>query len=427
MKKNNLVNQLWVLVALICISLTSCLKDDCSEVRTFVEFEPVYAQPNAFRVDVKTLEARPMEETGKIYFYNNYIFINEKYAGVHVIDNSDATNPENIAFIDIPGNLDVAVKGNILYADNYADLLTIDISNIQNPNLLCRDEDVFDYHFNETLGYFIYNKPTERKISVDCNDPNFGDRFFQRNDVFFLEDTALPTAGGNIDNNGNTVESGQGGSLARFSIINDYLYVIGQRELTAYNLTNPSKPLKTETTNVGWGIETLFPYKNNLFIGANDGMYIFSLTNPDAPTYVSKFQHAQACDPVVVKDDIAYVTLRNGTWCQNFTNQLDVIDVKDITNPKLLATYDMDHPHGLSVRDNNLYLCEGEHGLKVFETDELEKISENRIDHVKNINAIDAISLSKDHLLIIGDGGLYQFDTSNPSDLEEISFLPVSK
>ncbi len=426
MKNNNLVNQLWVLVALICISLTSCLKDDCSEVRSFVEFEQVYVQPVEFRVDIKTVEARPMEETGKIYFYNNYIFINEQYEGVHVIDNTNPASPQNIAFIDIPGNLDIAIKGNIMYADNYADLLTIDISDMQNPNLTCRDEEVFNYHFNNNLGYFIYNKPLDRKISIDCNDPNFGDQFFQRGGGFFLEDLNA-NAGTNVDNNGNAVETGQGGSLARFSLINEYLYVISESRLTAYNLSNPTKPSETQTTDISWGIETLFPYKDNLFIGANDGMYIYSLSNPEVPAYVSKFQHARACDPVVVKDDIAYVTLRNGTRCQNFINQLDIIDVKDVTNPRLIVSFDMEHPHGLAVRDNNLYLCEGEHGLKVFETDDIEKLSDNKIDHIKNMNAKDAISLAKDHLLVIGDGGLYQYDTSDPSDVKEISYLSVTK
>jgi len=426
MKKLKLVNQLWVLVALFCISLTSCLKDDCSEVRTFIEFEPVFVQPIEFRVDIETYEARPMEKTGKIYFYNNFIFVNEQYEGIHIIDNSDPSNPQNIAFMDIPGNLDVAVKDDLMYADSYADLVTLNITDIQNPKLECRDEDVFNYNFNQTLGYFIYNKPTERSVSIDCNDPNFGNQIFRRGDILFLEDTALPS-GGFIDNNGNAIETGQGGSFARFSLINDYLYVISESQLTSYSLANPNKPFKREVTDVNWGIETLFPYKNNLFIGANDGMYIYSLDNPASPAYVSKFQHAQACDPVVVKNDIAYVTLRNGLRCQNFTNQLDVINVENITNPRLIASFDMDNPHGLSVRDNNLYLCEGENGLKVFETDDLEKINENQIDHIKNINAKDAISLNKNHLLIIGDGGLYQYDTTDPSDVKEISFLSVTK
>ncbi|MBT8232801.1 MAG: hypothetical protein KJN84_09240, partial [Bacteroidia bacterium] len=355
------------------------------------------------------------------------IFINELYKGVHVIDNSNPATPTNTAFINIPGNLDVAIKGNKMYADSYVDLLTIDITDLQNPTIDCRDEDVFTlYNYHESRGYYIYNKPTERITRIDCTDPNFGDEFFTRGNVVFLNDANIET-GTAIDASGASLETGIAGSLARFSVIKDYLYVINQVDLTAFSLSDPAKPMETQTTRVSWGIETLFPYKDYLFIGSNSGMYIYDLRNPQSPEYISKFEHARACDPVFVKDDVAYVTLRDGTFCQNFINQLDVIDVKNVNNPQLIASFDMQHPHGLSVRDNNLYLCEGDHGLKVFETDELEEVGNNQIEHIKNINAKDAISLGSDHLLVIGDGGLYQFDTSNPSDVEQISFLSVTK
>jgi hypothetical protein len=343
------------------------------------------------------------------------------------MDNSDPSNPQNISFIEIPGNLDIAIKDNFLYADSYVDLLTIDISNIENPVILCRDENAFNsYSFWAEQGFFVYNRPLERTITIDCSDPNFGDQFFNRNGQIFVQ---TPWAGIEFDDltNGNTGNVGQGGSLARFTLSKDYLYVINEMELIAYNLDSPGKPLKTQTTYVDWGIETLFPYKDYLFIGANDGVYIYDNINPETPVFVSKFEHANACDPVFVKDDIAYVTLRNGTWCQTFTNQLDVIDIANIRSPSLIASFDMQHPHGLSVSDNNLYLCEGSFGLKVFKTDDLTKIGDKRIEHIKNINAIDAISLSADHLLVVGDGGLYQYNSSDPSNLKELSFISVTK
>lgn len=423
------------LIAFIALSftfsLTSCLEDDCSEQAFFVEYEPIYVQPEQFRVDVKMQSARELEKTGKIYFYNNYIFINELYEGIHVIDNSNPSSPVNTAFINIPGNLDVAVKGNYMYADSYVDLLTIDISNFDDPVITCRDEDVFTYYnYHQEFGYFVYNKPTERQVAVDCSDPNFGERFFMQGNAPFLALTDFNNSGAPIvDASGEVLSSdtGVGGSLARFSIVNNFLYAINQTSLTAFNIETAEKPQKSETTYVSWNIETLFNYKEYLFIGASNGMYIYDMVDPNAPKYVSEFRHANACDPVFVKDDIAYVTLRNGNICQNFINQLDVLDVSNIEDPQLIASFDMDNPHGLSVRDNNLYLCEGKHGLKVFNIDNLEKINDNRIEHVKDINATDVISLNSNHLLLIGDGGLYQFNSEKPSDLKQLSYLSVKK
>ena len=39
-------------------------------------------------------------------------------------------------------------------------------------------------------------------------------------------------------------------------------------------------------------------------------MFIYDNTNPQAPYFLSRFQHAEACDPVFVEGDYAYVTLR---------------------------------------------------------------------------------------------------------------------
>ncbi len=413
------------LMFVISMTMTSCLKDSCNETRSFLEYSPIYVQPQDFRVPVITESPREIEETGKFYFYNNFIFINEKNKGIHIINNEDPQSPQNIAFVNIPGNIDMAVRDNILFADNYVDLLTIDINDINNPTILCRDEDVFsDYFFNEELGYFVGTEATGRTVEVDCSDPNFGSSNFFRGEFLLVDGIVAPTGG---DFDANAGGDGQGGSLARFTLYQDYLYVINRSELISYNIASPEKPEQSDITSVNWNIETLFPYEDNLFIGSQTGLFIYGLSNPEAPEYISQFNHANACDPVFVKDDIAYVTLRDGTFCQNFINQLDVIDVSTITDPQLIKSYDMEHPHGLSLRDNNLYLCEGEHGLKVFETGNLESIDDNRIEHIKNINAYDAISLSSNHLLVIGEDGLYQYDTTKPDDLDEISYFPVGK
>jgi len=415
-----------VSLAILALFLSSCLEDSCNESRTFIEYESVYISPSEMRVTPTLNSPRDLRETGKIYFYNNYILLNELHEGIHVIDNADPSNPNNIGFINIPGNVDIAVSHGNLYADNYADLLTIDISNINAPTLVCRDEDVFTKHwFNENLGYFAKTKETERTVEVECSDPNFNNNFFWNNgNIFLAEDQSnvLPNAGG--AGGGLSSNVGTGGSLARFTITKGHLYVINDAfEIKAFDIENPAKPLLTESTNVSWGIETLFPFKDHLFIGAEAGMFIYDISNPSTPSYVSEFQHARACDPVFVKDNIAFVTLRDGTRCQSFTNQLEVIDVSDIFNPEQLYTYDMDNPHGLSVRDNNLYICEGTNGLKVFDIEDLSRINDNRIAHLDNVDARDVISLNENHLLVIGQDGLRQYNTANPSDLQEISFI----
>jgi len=360
------------------------------------------------------------------------LIVNEKYEGIHMYNNTDPESPEYVGFISIPGNLDVSIKDDIMYADSYVDLLTIDVSDLKDPKFVTREEEVFNiYRFWETLGYFVYTKETQRTLELSCDDPNFNEPWFwQGGNVFANEsldfDSSLPTS---INSgSGSSSITGQGGSFARFSVLGDHLYVLNDSELKSFSIEDQNAPEQLSSVSVDWGrIETLFPYGNYLFIGGTQGMYIYDRTNPDEPAFVSRFTHARACDPVVVQGNTAYVTLRNGSRCESFTNQLDIVDISNIENPQLQKTYDMTNPHGLAVVNDELYICDGDAGLRVFDKSDLNKIDDNQVDHINDINAYDIIPLSREHVIVVGDGGLYQYDSSDPKKLKQLSFISISK
>ena len=116
----------FLFVFIISIFFQNCVKDHCTSQYTF--WEPVYQSKAEVRANIKSNSPREIERPGKIYIRGNYIFLNEIDRGIHIIDNSNSGSPRIVAFIDIPGNLDMAVKGNILYADFYTELVTIDIT-----------------------------------------------------------------------------------------------------------------------------------------------------------------------------------------------------------------------------------------------------------------------------------------------------------
>ena len=158
-------------------------------------------------------------------------------------------------------------------------------------------------------------------------------------------------SGGNIS---------QGGSLARFTILNDYLYVVDNTSLIPIEISNLSNPLSLNKVEIGVGIETIFPYNDHLFIGANSAMYIYSLNNPAQPQLLSTYQHFTGCDPVVVNGNYAYVTLREGLSCANPVNinVLEVVDVTSYSDPFQVNTVFMNNPRGLGIGGNNkLYVC----------------------------------------------------------------------
>jgi hypothetical protein len=112
---------------------------------TFHANSPVYMSYEELRAAVKMTPAREMNNPGKIYFKDQFIFINEKMEGVHVFDVSDPANLQNKGFIVIPGNIDMAIKDNILYADSYIDLVSIDISSFTAIAEVGRVEKIFPY------------------------------------------------------------------------------------------------------------------------------------------------------------------------------------------------------------------------------------------------------------------------------------------
>jgi len=88
-------------------------------------YEPILMTRDALESAVQLRESREIEQPGKIWVYDNYIFVIEQYKGIHVIDNTDTSNPVNLAFIQVDGCTDVAVNQGIIYANNAVDLIGI--------------------------------------------------------------------------------------------------------------------------------------------------------------------------------------------------------------------------------------------------------------------------------------------------------------
>ncbi len=417
--------QICLLLGLLVI-LGGC-SDTCSTTYTYTEYQPQYMLRTELREAVKTVAPQALENPGKIYVRGNYLFINEVEKGIHIFNNSNPANPQPISFITIPGNVDLAVKGDILYADSYIDLLAFDISQPEATRLVKRLEDVFPNY-----GSVNHNSPTvitgykaveKTQVIDDCNSSGFGSgiRPIMTNGAALAnfstaERSAGPRGG----------SAGIGGSMARFTIVNNHLYTVSLSSLQLFDISTPTDPQTGNKISLPWGIETIFPYENKLFIGAQNGMHIYDNSNPTAPQHLSTFAHVRSCDPVVVQGDYAYVTLRSGNACAGFVNQLDVVNIKDPRQPKLLKTYPMQNPHGLGIDNSLLFICEGEHGLKLFNASDPNQIDKNLLKHIKNMDAYDVIPLGQT-LLLIGKDGLFQYDYSQKNDLRLLSVIPVRK
>lgn len=387
--------------------LFSC-DDQCSETRQYIRYTAVYTD-KAEVLAHEVQDARAITNPTKIYFKDDFVFIVESGEGIHVIDNSDQSNPTPLYFIAIPGNEDLAIMDQYLYADNYSDLLVLDVADIHDITYVGRVPDAFDYYGWHYMDASSTQIATSWEETVEEFEQECWDQTLEGGVV-------IDSFEGDISSGG----SGVGGSMARFTIANNFLYAVDYSSIRPFDLAQVAKPEAKEPVYIGWDIETVFPYENQLFIGSQSGMHIYDITEPATPGFLSIFEHANACDPVVVQDDIAFVTLRGGTECQTFTNQLDIIDVSNLTSPELIKSYAMDNPHGLGVKDNCLYICEGDYGLKHFDISDVNDIK--LLNHFDDLHALDVIPV-QETLLLIGGDGFHQYEGLCQSDIAYLSTI----
>jgi hypothetical protein len=408
-----------LLLAAFVGSMQSCKKEaDCSGEYTYTYFMPVYQTAAVVRANVRSNAPQAISNPGKIYIKGNYIFLNEINKGIHVIDNSNPAVPVNASFISLPGNVDISVKGNTLYADFYTELVVLDISDPLQVSVKKFVENVFPeryyygYSVDSNMVITDWIKKTET-VKQECGrrfDIGLGGVLMNSTDVGFNKATAAASP------------VGIAGSLARFALINNYLYSVSDDSLRVINVTVPHNPIPVRAVGLEWGIETIFPFKDKLFIGSRSGMFIYGLQDPASPNKVGSFTHVRTCDPVIADGDYAYVTLFSGNECAGFTNQLEVLNITNISNPVLIKTYPLTGPQGLSKDGNLLFICDGTDGLKVFNAADPNAITLKKtivIQQPRDVIAYNNIAL------VIARDGLYQYDYSNPTDIQLLSKIPV--
>lgn len=144
----------------------SCYPDKDSINGSVEAYVPVYSTMSNLQ-DIGVETKKPTLQAGKIYAYQNYIFQNDLFTGIHIIDNKDRHNPVKIAFLKIPLSTEIAIKGNYLYTNNYLDLTVFDISNPAKPRLVKRVEDVFPVTVDQKY-------PAVRNAYFECPDPAKG-------------------------------------------------------------------------------------------------------------------------------------------------------------------------------------------------------------------------------------------------------------
>ncbi len=405
------------------------------EDSTYKEYtgnSPVYLTYSELRTSVRNEQPVDLKNPGKIYYKDNYIFIVEELKGIHVYDNSNPASPVSKSFVNLPGVIDISISGYILYADSFVDLVILDVQDVDNIHEVGRVTDVLPYTIPPTGNSYPTAFVDSKKGVVTSWDVktikekvvNYSNPWpiYYKGGIAFLD--AANSSGASSGLSGSGV--GFGGSMARFGIKDNVLYIVDQNNLKIFDITNKTAPVKTGDLYPGWNIETMFLHGDNMFFGSTTGMIVYNIATPLVPVYKAQFTHARSCDPVVVDDTLAYITLRSGTNCGGTVNCLDVVGIGDITRPVSVSTWAMTNPHGLGKDGDLLFICDGDAGLKIYDASDPYRIGTRLAYSYPAINAYDVIPIGN-ILVMIGSDGLYQYSYSDIGNISLLSKIEVVK
>lgn len=382
----------------------------------------------------------------KIYLHGNTLIRTSPGHDIRFYDIANPAQVREIGDLSIEGNSDVAVMGSIMYADQERDLVVYDISDPANARPLDTIANVFRRAGSQVLedggwtggegnavggasgcgadGCETGGSSTSSSDEWATNDQGFQPFSYSATGGGMstpVRSAASTGSTGGSNASGGSTREGTGGSLARFIIVANRLYCIDDQNLIAFDITQPAAPVEKSRGEVAQMIETIFYANYHLFIGGQQGVYIYDIEDNATPTFRSEFSHADRCDPVVVDGNRAYVTLRGGSPCGGFSNQMDILDVSDIDNPRLLSSYPtLDSPFGLAVKNDVAVVCDGRSGLRILDVGNSQRVTEcSRLD---DIAAYDVI-WHNNTLIVSTDKGFYLYDATNPCKLKEYGLL----
>ncbi|OPZ99576.1 MAG: hypothetical protein BWY70_00930 [Bacteroidetes bacterium ADurb.Bin408] len=132
--------------------------------------------------------------------------------------------------------------------------------------------------------------------------------------------------------------------------------------------------------------------------------------------------HIISCDPVVVNDSLAFITLRSGGDCRTSSNvnQLEIINITDPANPAVRAVHPMSTPYGLGIDSNLVFICHGKSGLGVYDFMKIDTL--DNLFTIEGIETFDVIPFQK-ILYVIGPTGLYQYSYTHPDSIYLLSHI----
>jgi hypothetical protein len=308
----------------------------------------------------------------------------------------------------------------------YQDLLAIDITDPRHVQITGKVPSLFERRFYVNGFYTntdaqVVTGWTSKDTTVTISEGT--PWVFTRGGIRYYTTPGGPFVGTAYSQDAASGSTGTAGSMASMVLINDYLYAIAEsHSLGIVSVANAPSPSLTSHVQAGFDLETIYPFGNLLFLGSKEGVYMYDVTSPTQPVNKGVFTHGRACDPVIADGSYAYVTLHAGTSCGGASNELDIVSLTNMQEQQVVHTYPLTKPTGLCKDGNLLFVCDDAAGVKVFDAKDPANLQ--LLTSTGNGQSFDVIA-SNNHLLVVANAGLYQYDYTDPSHLRLLSLLPA--
>lgn len=398
------------LILALPLFMISCMKNKGEVSLNFTKAEAIYGDLDSLRALPLLIPTQPVVNPKSYFVSSQFVLIGELNKGIHIYDNLESQHPQRVSFIRIPNNKEFYVKDNFLYAETMYDVVKIDISDIYNPILVSRAENVFwemqynnkgqaligfDFHF--TSETFNVNSPEAKELKKS------GTLYYD-----YL-DNLIPAS--NIPSSFTGSYANGKGTMNRIAVDYHHVYIIGDSKL--YTLSNFSGLNKSSEIKINSGTETIYTDNNRLYLGSTTAMTVYDASNPGNPKEVSRLEHAESCDPVLPTENIAYYTLRAvaDEGCNSLgENTLNVVNVTNPQSMSLINSFELNSPYGMALAGNFLLVGEGDNGLTIFDASN-RKHPEKKVT-LSGIVAFDVMihPTNPNMIIVSNNNGLQQID-----------------
>lgn len=403
----------YTFILLFFLLLQGCIEDVGKVTVTYEKATAIYGDLAAMRGQVLFSISRPISNAGKIFIGEDFLLIGEEGEGIHVFDNSQPENPVNVGFINVFGSREFYLAENDLYAESVYDMVKIDLTDIRQPRLVSRVIDAFATPIENSAGEQLIGFEFETvSEEFGINDNRLREIRQSLNNTIYLnfEEQLIPPSAVPTSFAGNS--NGVIGTVNRIAEHNGYVYVIGTSRLSVFS--DAASFEIVNQSSIGWAMETVYPLGDRLFIGTQNSMQVYDISNPIEPEWEGDYWHPVSCDPVLpVTENTAYVSLRSGDFaaCPGDTNELLVLNVDDnFGQVTQIQSFSLNSPYGMTLNGNRLYVGEGANGMAVFDASNPRNLSLINID--RSIEAYDIIPhpTRSDLILIAGPDGFSQYE-----------------